>query len=781
MKKITNFFIALIILSSPAIGQTPMFFNTSVAAGANVFPFGNTTTSRKVQWFIPPGSLGAVTPGNNITKVWFQAGAVSSITYPIFTIKLKVGSGTGLTGVAAGPVEPGMTVVYTTVNQTLTTTTGNWFGFVLQTPWLYNPTLPLIVEVEHNATTSGPSIYQAVSIPGPGNGRQWADYAWPTITGVGTNQVNFGIDVLPATPCSVTPGPNTIIPTSFSTCPNLANPTLSLATTYSFGGITYQWQSSTVSAVGPFTAVNGATMTTMPTTSLNVTTWYQCLATCTNPGGGTNALPATQYIVGGPSSSVVPYVEDWEGLQVNDRLPNCSWIATNLGTQNQSNITSQSGNRIARSGTKFGTFNNVPPGSSTYYTNPIQMNTGITYSAGLWFATEYFGYNNWTNLSIFVGPNQSNTGLVQVATVGPAISGPYKALGGTFTVPSPGQYYVAIRATGLAGSAQYLSWDDLSVTIPCDLGSPNNPTVTMSTSSGTICEGQPLSLSAAGADTFSWSTGSSGANVTEFPTTSTMIVVYGTNTLTGCVATVSANVVVNPSPVVFAVPSKVQVCPGENSYISAYGASSYAWSNGANGNVITVSPNATTTYSVIGTNQYGCATTASVSIIVKPLPVLNLLASNNDMCAGELLTLTGNGAPNVIWYSSSSPILLQGNPINITLTTGTTFTAVGTGTNGCTSKSIVSINVSPCTGLSEHLKDGQMKVYPNPTNGMLNIELKGSAIQGVEITDISGRLMLITDSNTPTSQIDISNLANGVYYAKIKTQYGSETVRVIKE
>ena len=118
-------------LTAMVFGQTPMFFNTNAAGGSNTFPFANSATSRKLQWFIPPNSLTGVTVGNNITKVWFQAGTSASQTYPIFTIKLKTGSGTGLTGTNGGPIEPGMTVVYTAINQTVATTAGSWFGFTL--------------------------------------------------------------------------------------------------------------------------------------------------------------------------------------------------------------------------------------------------------------------------------------------------------------------------------------------------------------------------------------------------------------------------------------------------------------------------------------------------------------------------------------------------------------------------------------------------------------------------------------------------------------------------
>jgi len=245
MKKLLPFFTLLFLLAGVLHAQTPMFFNTNVVSGTNVFPFGSTTN--KVQWCIPAGSLGTVTAGNNITTVYFQSGGAYSNTYPLINIKLKTGTSAGLTGTAAGPWEPGMTVVYSGTAVPLTTTSGQWFGFTLTTPWLYNPALPLFVEVEQNSTSANQGICQAVNITGAGNGRQWGTFGSTAITSTGLNQVNFGIDVLPATPCTAPPAPNSALPVSFTTCPGITNPTIGLATTYTFGGITYQWYASTTS------------------------------------------------------------------------------------------------------------------------------------------------------------------------------------------------------------------------------------------------------------------------------------------------------------------------------------------------------------------------------------------------------------------------------------------------------------------------------------------------------------------------------------------------------
>jgi len=777
MKKIYSFILLLFIVFETS-AQTPQFWNFNTTGGANAFPFG-TTTSRKVQWRFPANSLGSVTAGNNITVVYFFTGNANTVTFPLINISLKQGvpqfSGGGL-------YETGMTPVYSGTNVVKTGVTNGWMSFTLTTPFTYDPAQVLLIEVEHNNTGAiGPTVHQSSPV-GPGFGRLYGNYPNANYAGADQTVAHFGIDVVPNTPCSGNPATHTLLPASFTTCPSYTNPAVTMHTFYPFGGLQYSWQEATQSPVGPYTTVPGATLPAMPVPALGVTTWYQAVVTCTNPGGGSTTLSPVSFVVGGPTSSVVPYHEGFEGIQIANKLPNCSWLASSLGIQNLTSLTAGSGNRLPRTDNGFASFNNATAGTSSYYTNPIQLDAGLTYSAGLWYATEYFGYSNWTNLTILVGPNQSPTGMVPVASVGPAVSGPYKALGGTFTVPSTGQYYVAIRATSSAGSAQFLSFDDLSVTIPCTPASGNSPTVSLSASANTICVGEPVNLNATGATSYSWNNGATGSNISWSPTSNTTAIVTGINAITGCTATQSQYIVVNQTPTVHVVANKTEICPGESAVLTAYGANNYAWSNGGNSNQISVAPTLSSVYTAIGTNILGCASNYSIAIAVKTQPLVTALSlSNPEICAGESVALTANGAASYMWYSSSSSVLYQGSTVNIPLQLTTTFTVVGTGTNSCKGNTTVSQIVEACTGISANqLQTGAVKVFPNPTNGVFTIEMPNAQMNSVELLDISGRLISTTTIGDSKTDIDLSSLASGIYYARIQSDKGSEIVKIIK-
>jgi hypothetical protein len=589
---------------------------------------------------------------------------------------------------------------------------------------------------------------------------------------------------IPPAPCSGTPGSNLALSTLTSVCPN-GFTNLSLANSYTNTGLSYQWYASTLSAVGPFQPVNNSTLAAFPA-SLATTSWFQAVITCSTSNSSATSTPVN-VIVNGTVTNTVPYYEGFENLQANNLLPNCSWSATAMGNQNKTYKTPQSNNRVPNNGSGFANFDNVVTGTSYFYSNGIQMEPGITYSAGLFFTTEYFGYNNWTNLSILVGSSQTPSGLSQVASTSPALSGPYKLLSGTFQVPSSGLYYIAIRANSTSGSAPYLSWDDLSVTIPCTgAGAVNSPTLSLSASQTTICAGDQVNLTANGADAYSWSDASgviaTGSGIVENPDNTTTYYVTGTNTLTGCTSTQMQLITVIPTPAIYVVASTPSVCAGSSAYLSAAGAVNYVWSNGGVGSNIVVTPNASQTYTVSGTNQYGCTGSNSQHITVVNLPSVNATNNTDVACVGDMVTLNATGATTYTWVSNASSLLYSGNPISLVLTAPAMFTVTGTnGTTGCIGKTTITQNVTECTGIMQYANTGSLKVYPNPTSGEFTVELNNGSAKKVTITDVSGRVIFTKETSDTIIGVDINKFSAGIYYVNIQSDNSSETLKVVKQ
>jgi hypothetical protein len=587
--------------------------------------------------------------------------------------------------------------------------------------------------------------------------------------------------------CNSTPSANTVVGANYLLCPGQsANLSIGNLNSLSPLGITYQWQYSTVSGVGPWTSIPGANGLTYATPSTYSNTYYSVVISCTNAGGG-NTTPVTTVNIATPTQSTVPYFESFEGIGLNNRLPNCSWYSPALGGAAKSNTSASTGNRIARTGSAFGYFDlGAGAGTNYYYTNGITLNAGVTYSVSTWFQTDFTGAVNWTDLSILLGTGQNTTGLVSLAsTNGPAVSAIYKSLSGTFSVATTGLYYVAIRGTGSAGTAQYLTWDDLAITIPC-VGN-NNPNLTVGTNQGTICAGGSAIINATGANSYAWSNGANTSSVSVSPNAQTTYTVVGTSSLSGCTNTVSQVIYVNPAPSIALFANPPVVCSGAptNLMTSVIGSGvvNFAWSNQMTGANIVVSPTATAAYTVIATGQNGCTSSSAITVSINPLPVLNVAVSNAAICLADNLALTASGASNYQWVSSTSNVVLIGANVNTNINTlGTTvFTVTGTDTKGCQSFTTTNITVNACTGLTELTKTAEVSIYPNPNTGIFTVAFVSAGLHQINVVDVTGRLVNSTSTDAQKADININNMAAGVYYVQVRNGDAISTYKIVKQ
>ena len=128
-----------------------------------------------------------------------------------------------------------------------------------------------------------------------------------------------------------------------------------------------------------------------------------------------------------------------------------------------------------------------------------------------------------------------------------------------------------------------------------------------------------------------------------------------------------------PTPVVSV--NDAGICPGETVTLTASGAMYYQWSNGATGNSIVVSPDTTTTYTVIGNTAGYDAAPVTAKVTVTPVPTVSV--NSASICAGETATLTATGAENFLWSNGATSSTIEVTPDATAI-----YTVSGT-TNGC--------------------------------------------------------------------------------------------------
>lgn len=74
-----------------------------------------------------------------------------------------------------------------------------------------------------------------------------------------------------------------------------------------------------------------------------------------------------------------------------------------------------------------------------------------------------------------------------------------------------------------------------------------------------------------------------------------------------------------------------------------------------------------------------------------------------------------------------------------------------------------------------------VSVYPNPSNKVWNIETTNQNISAVEVYNILGKKVESISANDTSVSINNESLAKGIYLAKIKTEAGDKSVKLIKQ
>jgi len=457
------------------------------------------------------------------------------------------------------------------------------------------------------------------------------------------------------------------------------------------------------------------------------------------------------------TATSIPFFESFQSITLANQLPNC-WAASNMSNTCLTFITP-----VQRAG-----FFHSPSGVNYFYSRAIQLQTGITYSAAVIYVNDNNLSNNWTDLSLMLGTSQSPIGLSTIAsTGGPVSTFGLSTLSNTFTVANAGQYYIAVRGTSSStGATQYLYFDDLSVTIPCNVPGINDHTYTLSTSPAqTVCSSQILNFDATvlGPYTHLWFNGATTPSISYLPgsTPVGIFTVVITNTLTTCSKTYYYNINVNPSPNVFIAASSSVICEGDSIKLVAYGAGSYTWTNGKVGISTFVSPTATSIYTVVGSNSFSCSTSATQEIVVNPQPIVTIVGSSSAICLGETLTLTASGASSYSWLPSGT-----GNTITIAPVASGMYTVVGVNTVGCENSGVYEFAILECTGLSKIISKRQILIYPNPAEESIFFEEGQNSL--VKMYNGTGQLVKTFYVDSNLQEINVHDLHCGIYFLTIE-------------
>jgi hypothetical protein len=340
-------------------------------------------------------------------------------------------------------------------------------------------------------------------------------------------------------------------------------------------------------------------------------------------------------------------------------------------------------------------------------------------------------------------------------TITPSGASTYTIQGGSAVKTPTANTTYTVTGTSTAGCVSS-TFATASVTV--------NALPIISVPSTTICAGATATLTASGANTYTWNTGANTSSITASPASNTTYTVNGTSSQ-GCLGNlVTATVSVGSAPSISV--NNATICAGNSATLIANGVNTYTWSTGATTNSIIVNPSSNTTYSVNG-NLIGCSTSASnvSNVAVNSSPIISV--NSGSICSGNSFTITPSGA---------NTYTIQGGSAIKTPTANATYTVIGTSTAGCISNtfatSSITVNTTPtitvnsgsiCSGDSFTITPSGASTYTYSNGNIVsplvnaNYTITGTGTNGCVNSAVSS----VTVSATPSITIVSGAICTG--------------------
>ena len=557
----------------------------------------------------------------------------------------------------------------------------------------------------------------------------------PCYTGPYGSFEDYSVNIQTAPACTLAPVAGTI---SGASSVNIGS-TNSYTIAPSAGNI--QWYTST-SATGPWTAISGATVATNQTITASTSGTVYLTVIASNPGcvndTANTAYPVTVIFVGDNVCNAIPltigtsaaFYPNGATVQTGEVAPPATGCSLNTGWCNN-------------------TLNN-----SMWFTFVAPASGYVTVNSP--------GFD--TQLAVWKAASCSDLLSASTATLIAANDDDIN-----YTTNGGVNYSSFLSAACLTpGATYYIQLDSYSA------ATPTESTTIVITDMGTALDASftglaanyclPASSSSLAPVTTGgvFTVNTSTTSVTSFSPSS--VGTYTVNySIYGCM-TMSTTVVAN-SPTVLAMSSNTAVCAGSSATLSAMGATNYTWTNGGTAMTEVVTPTATTVYTVTGEDN-GCSNTSTVSVGYNMLPSVSATASNTLLCSnlGESAVLTASTAATSYTWSDGANTMTT----SVTPTVGTTYTLMVNDGN-CDAMTTIFIDVQTCLGVNSIASANGISIYPNPTNGILNIaissELAGNT--SIEVYDAIGKLVIKEVLTSETTTINTSKLTDGIYIYKL--------------
>lgn len=259
-----------------AAAQSPPYFK---GTGTLTTTVPMNSTAMLSQQLYQPSDFNTLPPPGLITKIYMRnttAGGTGTFTnFKVAFLQNNLAAfpnTTFLTGAVPALSAPSYTV-------TGSPTAGGWYEIPLTTPYLYDNTQSLVIEISYSAKTGGVSGYYTSS---SGNKRVYSTSSTATTGTLSTSWGDMGIAITPAPPCANPPTPGTAMVTPSGSLCTGATVQLSLSGNSTGSAQTYEWERSPTNAPFVPTSLGAPSSSPILNTTVSSTAWYRAKVVCSS-------------------------------------------------------------------------------------------------------------------------------------------------------------------------------------------------------------------------------------------------------------------------------------------------------------------------------------------------------------------------------------------------------------------------------------------------------------------------------------------------------------------
>ncbi|MBI3521349.1 MAG: hypothetical protein HY062_18565, partial [Bacteroidetes bacterium] len=308
-------------------------------------------------------------------------------------------------------------------------------------------------------------------------------------------------------------------------------------------------------------------------------------------------------------------------------------------------------------------------------------------------------------LSIISSTNSACPGVSRTLTASGASSYVWTTVSGTSN--SAGflpDYSIAPQVTSVYN---VVGKDTYGCTASLNYTAVVSPTPSLSVSGSTLSctPGSSVSLTALGADSYTWTSGVTTNSIIVTPTVNSNYSVTGALLSSGCKSTYVHYINVGTN--ISVTTSKNNFCVGslDSAVVTGSGATSYTWSTGATTNPVTLSPTITTVYTLNGMTDCGIRQ-ATFMLTVNPLPSIPISITPPICSGGTNIYSTTSGLSSYTWNTGATAYYGFITPVN----TGSSYTMnlslTAKSLAGCTNTNSLTYTVNPKPNITLSLSNG---------------------------------------------------------------------------